>query len=51
VDALPLRQLVPVSSLVKASGLATAQVLGVLGRLERSGLAVSAAGGWRKARP
>lgn len=50
-DALPLRGTAPVSRLVAASGLATAQVLGALSRLERSGRADTTGGRWRRTTP
>jgi len=47
-DALPLRGIAPVSQVVVASGLAAAQVLSALSRLERSGRANNTGGGWRR---
>jgi len=50
-DALPLRGIAPVSQVVVASGLATAQVLGALSRLEQAGRAATTGGGWRRNLP
>ncbi|MDR2253974.1 MAG: DNA-protecting protein DprA [Bifidobacteriaceae bacterium] len=50
-DALPKTRGAPVTSIVAASGLAAHDVMGALGRLERSGRAVTAGGLWRRTRP
>jgi DNA processing protein len=50
LDALPLRQPRPVSSLATVAGLDTPTLAASLGRLELLGLALSTRGGWRRAR-
>ncbi|WP_069388253.1 DNA-processing protein DprA, partial [Cellulosimicrobium cellulans] len=45
-DALPLRSGRPVESVARAAGLAVAETLGALGRLELTGLAERTPGGW-----
>ncbi|MDR2347896.1 MAG: DNA-protecting protein DprA [Bifidobacteriaceae bacterium] len=49
LDALPRSRGAAPTAVVLASGLATHDVLGALGRLERAGRAVSAGGLWRRA--
>ncbi|MDR0593024.1 MAG: DNA-processing protein DprA [Bifidobacteriaceae bacterium] len=50
LDSLPVRQGATVTAVVAASGLAIAQVMAALARLERAGRAVESGGTWRKAR-
>lgn len=47
-DALPLRSGRPVEAVARTAGLAVAETLGALGRLELTGLAERTPGGWRR---
>ncbi len=49
-DALPLRAGASTEAMARAAGLAVADVVGALGRLEARGLAERSPGGWRRVR-
>lgn len=49
-DALPVRSGVPTEAVARSAGLAVADAVGALGRLEIRGLAERTPGGWRRAR-
>ncbi|QJW37114.1 DNA-processing protein DprA [Cellulosimicrobium protaetiae] len=50
-DALPLRSGAPTDAVARSAGLAVADAMSALGRLEVRGLAERTAGGWRRVRP